>query len=152
MHCLGVEHAQPGQDAAVGRAVLARHELIAATDRQHGRAVTEIVKDLICVMSSYTLAGQFLLPVLPTADQVEIVTPVEPITPLDARHTQIDVAPGGPPAQAGHVAPICVQIHEVGIQVGEAQRGTAGCHGPSVQYGAAQPRRVHSARKSNMAV
>ena len=128
MHGLHVEDAEPGHHRAVRIAVGPPHQLIAAAHGEHGGAVGHVLPDAVGMPPSQAVAGGPLLAVLPAADHVDVLRLVERIAPGHGGDPQLDPAPGATLLQAGHVAAVGVEIHQVRVEVGQTQRRSVACH------------------------
>ena len=142
------EEADAGHVLAVEAAVAAAEQLVAAADREHGRAsLDRLVQRLR--LPHEILRDEQLLSILPAADVVEVVLARhDRVAHPERRHLELVAAPRRPPREHGDVAAVGVDVEVVRIEVADADRR----HPERSQYGFASPREASSRCRPSIAV
>ena len=135
---LEVEDADAGDAAAFVVDVTVAEELEAAADGQHWHAVIDrLVKGRTFGLE--VVGNAALLAVLPPADVKEVERGgVEVVAHGDVDHFEVDAACGAAVAEGDDVAAVAVDVHDVWVEVGEAERVAGrggGGHGSRVTGG-----------------
>ena len=118
----GVEDAQAGQVLALGRPVVAPQELIAAADGQHHHPARDGPPQRLALGRQQVGGHPPLLSVLRPADEDQVVgRRVQRLAYLQFIHRQLDAPRRAAAAQAEDVPPIAVEVHLLGVEVGQTQ-------------------------------
>jgi hypothetical protein len=133
---------------AVEAAVAASEQLIAAADRQKGRAAPEDGLLQRLGLRDEVAGDEHLLPVLSAADVVEVVRArLDRVAHPECGHVELVAAERGAPGEDRDVAAVGVDIQVVGIEVAYMDS-----HAARSQYGGARPRSATSRWSASMAV
>ena len=129
------EQADAGQLLAVPEAVEAAEQLVAAADRQHGRAALRRGEQRVA-LAFEVVRDERLLAVLAAADVEKVVRAGhERVVHRDAVHLELVAAPRRPPLEHGDVPAVGVDVQVLRIEVPDDD-----LHAARSQYCATWPR------------
>src|ERR1700687_4121064 len=118
-----VDEADAREPLAIGGLVVVAEQLIAATNSEHARAVGHRAREWSLLVLEEVVVHERLLAILaaPEEEHVDLVHALGG-SPPELDEARIVVAPFGALEQRKDVAPIAVDVHEVGVQPTDGER------------------------------
>src|SRR2546427_9257431 len=147
--CRHVENPDAGNRRPSLGKVLVTQELVPATHREDRRTAVHGLLERGAVPSSQVSADDVLALVLAAAEEPDVgPIRVGPLADRIRTHLGVDPAPLRPLAERDDVPAVAINVHEVGIEMGDPQIHRA----QSSQNGVTAPTRESAARSSSIAV
>ena len=132
-----VDKADAGEALALGGLVVVAEELVSAADGKHRRASVHRALERRLFVLEEVFVHQCLLPVLAASKEEDVdVLHALGVAAAELQKFGVVTAPLGALEQREDIAPVAIDVHEVGIQPTDSECLLAACHlvVPRVSY------------------